>query len=160
MEEEKQHMRKILIALVLIPMLFSGCAKHPSDALAPVIMKSAQVYHFANQTMIALYDACKMQGDRCPAALKPIVTNWNQIDDVCDQIDIGFMKAQDAWLEVSRLKSPESIEEFNRQWSVVTRLLDQLFGLVPGLKTTQVQTPMGVIELPDISQIQIQGGQQ
>lgn len=145
-------MKKTLSAILIFGILFSfGCAgKHPSDVIAPVIIKTTQVYHLANQTMIALYDVCKMQGDRCPDALKPIVTNWNQIDDRCDQIDIALMKAQDLWLDVSRLKSPESIEEFNRQWMIVSRLIDELVSLVPGLKTAKLQTPFGGAMIDDL----------
>lgn len=145
-------MKRILFVLLCFVVLSIGCpGKHPSDIMAPVIMKSSSLYHFGNQSLIGLYDSCKLLGDRCPSYLKPIVTNWNAIDDKCDLLDDAFTEAENLWLEVSRLKTPESIEQFNAQWSIVSRLLDELFALVPGLKTAKVITPFGVIQLQEIT---------
>lgn len=133
-------MKRIVFAILIAAALL-GCSHHPADIVAPVLITTNQVYDVANKSMIALYDTCKAAGEQCPAAIKPIVTNWNKIDDVCDKIDAALKTLDDTWITLSQAETPENQEQFNKQLALVKELLAELRALIPGLNISMLHLP-------------------
>ena len=125
-------MKRILIALLCFAVLSVGCAgKHPADLAAVAIVPATQSYEIAQDALLNLHDTCAALKENCPQILKPIVTNWNRIDDINDQVDAQFKVTHDAWILLSQANTPENEAQFAEQLRLLSQLVAKLAEFIP-----------------------------
>lgn len=127
-------MKKLTVLIILAFLPVIGCGslhKHPADIAAVAIVPATQSYLIAEKSLLNLHDACKAIGENCPAALKPIVKNWNRIDDLNDKASEQLSKVHQAWLDLSRLKTPQTEAEFAKQLDLLSRMVADLSAFIP-----------------------------
>lgn len=134
-------MKKLLFILLIAASFGLGCGpkhSHPADVAATYILPFDKTYQIAEHTLLTLHDFCAALGENCPAKLKPIVTNWNKIDDINDKISATVDKIHATWLDVARLKTPENEKQLQDQLRLLTELLNDLLNFLPSDSQTGI----------------------
>ena len=127
-------MKKLLTVTMVLVALSIGCAgasRHPADIAATYIVPADQGYQALEKSLIVMHDTCAALGDNCPPGLRPIVTNWNKIDDLNDKVSAQIDKVHKAWFDVAGLKTPQNEAELKKQLDIFNALMKDLAAFIP-----------------------------
>lgn len=123
---------KIIAIALSIAVASIGCAgRHPSDIAAAAIVPATQSYLITEKALLQLHDACIAVGDNCPELLKPIVENWNKIDDYNDLVSEQFRITHEAWILLSQANTPENEKQFVEQLRLLSAMVAKLSEYIP-----------------------------
>lgn len=117
--------KPLLIVLLIISVAFASmgasCKKHPADTVAPVVMKSTDVYQGIEEKLVWAKD------NHIPG----VAENWQKISDVRWKASGIYRKLWKAWYDLSLVNNPQNLAEVSAQLAALVAVLNDLLGFLP-----------------------------